>query len=700
MAYTINKFDGSVLTTLIDGTLDRTTSVGLVGKNFAGYGEIQNENFVFLLENFARANAPNTPLRGQLWFDTENEKIRVYDSTKFKSLSVTEISDTEPTELLNGEFWWDSKNSQLYGYTGSEFDLIGPEKAGEDTTRFVSRNITDSQDNTQPVVIGVVDGKGVIVISDSEFTIPEGEFEGFTAIKKGITLKNSASGVTDPTEYWFWGTASNANLLDNLNSSQFLRSDQDTALTGNLEFVDDNTGLEFSSASIKQSNNKLEFAQSQGTFEFVETDSNNTVLSIDTTNQTEGIKYFGNQIWHSGYQGANTGLDADTVDGLEAEDFLGVNAKAADSDKLDGIDSTGFLLVDGKADDSDRLDSKNGTYYLDFDNFTNIPNPTITLTGDVSGSVTLTDLASGTLNVSVIDNSHKHVISNITSLQSELNSKFNVSGGVLTGNIEFQDDQEGIVWSRNTDGASIKFYNTSDGDSDSRLEFNTRDNNNEYFLWTHDTTELMRLVPNDVANGLTYRSNTVWHQGNQGAGSGLDADTVDGLQSADFLPVNGKAQNSFSADNALDSDRLNGLTSDVFLRKSGGSLTGFLTLHATPQNDFHAATKKYVEDYVDNEFIPLKFTSGQVSTNGFTDVVGGFRNFRNYFDVFPPAGYSISNLVAFIPSINFIAFDGGVDDNDKIRCEYSILSNRIRVWVQNSEQRATPRGNFLAVWSK
>jgi len=60
---------------------------------------------------------------------------------------------------------------------------------------------------------------------------------------------------------------------------------------------------------------------------------------------------------------------------------------------------------------------------------------------------------------------------------------------------------EGITWSMNTDGASIKFYNTSDGDTDSRLEFSTNDNNDEYFRWTHAPSggtvyESMRLVPN------------------------------------------------------------------------------------------------------------------------------------------------------------------------------------------------------------
>ena len=53
MAYTINKTDGTVLATIADGTLDTSTSLQLIGKNYAGYGEILNENTVKLLENFA-----------------------------------------------------------------------------------------------------------------------------------------------------------------------------------------------------------------------------------------------------------------------------------------------------------------------------------------------------------------------------------------------------------------------------------------------------------------------------------------------------------------------------------------------------------------------------------------------------------------------------------------------------------------------
>ena len=82
-----------------------------------------------------------------------------------------------------------------------------------------------------------------------------------------------------------------------------------------------------------------------------------------------------------------------------------------------------------------------------------------------------------------------------------------LTGGTMTGDINFTDDAEGLVWVRNTDGGYIKFFNTGDGDANSRLEFNTSDNNNEYFRWTHSPSggslyELMRLVGNTAGNSV------------------------------------------------------------------------------------------------------------------------------------------------------------------------------------------------------
>jgi len=78
MAYTIVKSDGTVLTTIADGTINTTsTSLALPGRNYAGYGQSQDTNFVHTLENFADTSPPANPLRGQLWYNTNNSTLYV-----------------------------------------------------------------------------------------------------------------------------------------------------------------------------------------------------------------------------------------------------------------------------------------------------------------------------------------------------------------------------------------------------------------------------------------------------------------------------------------------------------------------------------------------------------------------------------------------------------------------------------------------
>ena len=79
MAYNINKTDGTILTTVPDGQVDSFSSdLTLIGKNFSGFGESLNENLVRLLENFANSTSPSRPIRGQMWFDTTENKLKVY----------------------------------------------------------------------------------------------------------------------------------------------------------------------------------------------------------------------------------------------------------------------------------------------------------------------------------------------------------------------------------------------------------------------------------------------------------------------------------------------------------------------------------------------------------------------------------------------------------------------------------------------
>ena len=113
MAYTINKTSGTILATVADGTIDTTTDITLVGKNYAGYGEFLNENQIKLLENFANSSAPSSPIAGQIWWDTTNSLLKVYTGSAFKTISASTASSSQPSSSVTGDLWWDTTNGQL-----------------------------------------------------------------------------------------------------------------------------------------------------------------------------------------------------------------------------------------------------------------------------------------------------------------------------------------------------------------------------------------------------------------------------------------------------------------------------------------------------------------------------------------------------------------------------------------------------------
>ena len=228
MAYTINKYNTDQLTIVQDGTLDQTTDLKLVGKNYAGYGEIQNENFVFLLENFAGANQPPRAIKGQIWFDTANSKLKFNDGTKWRTTGGAEISATAPAGLAIGDFWWDTTNEQLYSYNGSDFVLIGPQDAGSGITQMQSRTVRDTGSLTRSIIAATVNDEVMFIISPIEFTIDstdaENAISGFDIVRAGVTPKNTTNataGVTSGTQR-FWGTASNSEKLNGLAASNYV----------------------------------------------------------------------------------------------------------------------------------------------------------------------------------------------------------------------------------------------------------------------------------------------------------------------------------------------------------------------------------------------------------------------------------------------------------------------------------------------
>ena len=81
MSYTVNNTRTTVVSTVNNGTTAAIGGVTLIGKNFTGYGEIIAENFVRILENHANTTPPTAPLEGQLYWDTTNQSLQVYNAS-------------------------------------------------------------------------------------------------------------------------------------------------------------------------------------------------------------------------------------------------------------------------------------------------------------------------------------------------------------------------------------------------------------------------------------------------------------------------------------------------------------------------------------------------------------------------------------------------------------------------------------------
>ena len=218
MPYQIDRYNGTPLVTVDDGTIsNEKTTLKLVGKNYAGYGEIQNENFVFLMENFANAAPPANQLSGQVWFDSFNRKLKFYDGNQWRTTGGAEIGPTPPTGLTTGDFWWNTTSKQLYQYDGiSEFVLIGPQAVpGAGQTILESVSVLDTDGNRHAIIKAIVDGTTIFIFSKDTFTLDSviNPITDFSFIKQGITLKSTnTSGVTSTADR-FWGTGSDSDRL-------------------------------------------------------------------------------------------------------------------------------------------------------------------------------------------------------------------------------------------------------------------------------------------------------------------------------------------------------------------------------------------------------------------------------------------------------------------------------------------------------
>ena len=203
MAYTINLTNGTTFATITDGTVNTASSMTLIGKNYAGYGQFLDDNFIHLLENSANLTAPVAPLTGQLWWDSTNTLLKVYagGAAGFKTLGVTTASSSAPSPSIIGDLWYDTVNQQLkvcsVAGAPATFIVVGPAySSAQGTSGAVPITISDG--STGYIVTGLYANNNLVgIISGATDFVPAGNSSGyataFPTIYKGFTVWNTGN---------------------------------------------------------------------------------------------------------------------------------------------------------------------------------------------------------------------------------------------------------------------------------------------------------------------------------------------------------------------------------------------------------------------------------------------------------------------------------------------------------------------------
>jgi hypothetical protein len=704
MPYIINKSDGTPLTTLEDGALDTSTSIGLLGRNYTGYGEVQNENFLHLLENFSSPGSPVRPITGQTWYDSSTNVLNVYNGQRWERIGSATSSITAPTNPALGSFWFKTPDNVMYIWNGSSWSFIGPESAeGFGVTRARSTVLTDSLGTLVPVILLTVNDAVIAVVSSRSFTINVNTpLSGFNNIGEGITLSSLTNVYGNVV-----GTAQTAQRFStprNINGVPFDGSSDITVTsktTRKLKKGPYITGTDFDGgeeitwsvdATSTNTLGKIVARNSNGDF------SANIITADLVGNVTGNVS-------------TSTGVSEFNV--VRANQFIGAT-------------------LSGNAFTATRLETSRLINGVAFDGTANItvPSAANTLTGIALSSTVrfsnlntvgkLTSLSINDAGVTVGDGdqlsiSIQSLVPTIKNNSSNLPLKFeitdtSVSGGStglmlmpssisLTGGgeatpsvvpIENNLINLGHPSYRYKKTYSNEFFGTFKGNADTATISVTSSNlaggARGAIPYQNASGQTLMLPPG--APGQLLKS-----AGSVGAPYWESLDDLNRLIPGAYI-VGNPYNTSIERTWGVDASPTNTPNKIVARDPNGDFSTSRISLTASPTSSNHAVTK----GYVDSSVFTVTYGNTVFSTSGFTNQVGSWNNNANYFDVFPPEGKTMEDLVAFIPSIAVIHYAGGVNGDDSMRCTWSNLGDRIRVYVQNTEQRSTPAANYLVMW--
>jgi hypothetical protein len=196
MAYNITLTDGSAFATIADGTINTAVVLLWLAKTTLAMVYFWMKTLSRCWRTFQIHTAPPTPLTGQIWWDSGNSLLKVYNGTIWKTISAATASGTAPTSNVIGDLWYDTTNQQLKVWTGSSFIVVGPAfTSSEGTAGAIPESINDIGSTPHFVTSLYVNSNRVAIVSyDSVFTPQSPISTWFPRIYPGITANIAIGG--------------------------------------------------------------------------------------------------------------------------------------------------------------------------------------------------------------------------------------------------------------------------------------------------------------------------------------------------------------------------------------------------------------------------------------------------------------------------------------------------------------------------
>jgi hypothetical protein len=685
MSYIINNSRGNIVAVVPDGTVNQgATSLSLIGQNVTNYGTDQNENLVFLLENFAAPTAPTQPILGQLWYNSDEDLIYSYSTANTWQALVNEayVQAQKISPIFTGvpsapTAPAGTANTQI---ATTAFVTSSPQFAGVPTAPTASTATSTTQLATTAFVKNVANSLGTM--SQQNFNAVAITGGTITGLSAPLPLLSGGTGAQD---------AINARINLGLG----------TIATQNANAVAITGGTATGITTLSLADSTSGAAISTG----------GTLSAVSTLPVLLG----GTGASDAANARINLGLGTGAVANIGTIATQNANAVSITGGTITGI--TDLAVADGGTGASDAATARTNLGAAasgnnsDITAITGLTTPLAPLYGG-TGSSGLTP------NALVVGNASSSVKS--------------VSPGTA-GNVLISTGTEWISQVFPDAGGTVTSIELVAGNGISLVGTNPITSAGNITITNAGITRIQGPNTAVISTGVTFAGNGVSQSGNvftfsstgaQGPIGPAGPTGPQGPQGLQGIQGERGLTGSTGPQGPQGPQGLTGATgpagpSYTLPTASTGTLGGVridgttITIAGSVISANMPTATVSTLGAVRPDGTTIRINSGVISApsaTGYTITFGsaidcvGFSNAfswdnnTNYFDVFPPAGFNMTQLQGFMASMSKIYFAGIVDNNDSMRTEWSLQADRIRVWVQNSEQRATPAGNYIAFW--